>query len=132
MGKAINILILDDSKTRHKILARRFLNHNVVAVYTYNEFVEKLDCQYDLMMLDHDLEEHDNPSSYIDGWKKKQYYTGMHAAMRVCELDDKLKPKQVIIHSLNPAGAKVMQIDLEKASIEVVLEPFNYKDDELK
>lgn len=127
----MRILILDDQNLRHEIFQERYKGHEVVSVHRYSEFLAQLNKLWDLIHLDHDLgDDVEDADTYVDGWGKTQLFDGRHAAMRVCELDDALKPKQVIIHSVNASDAPTMRDMLERAGIPVVWEPFS--DDSLK
>lgn len=119
----MRILILDDVKDRHDTFAKVFYpEHEVVSVYLYTDFCEKLNESWDLIHLDHDLGDFlNNPDTYVDGWGNVREYNGGHAAMRICEM---CKPPKVIIHSVNPVGAKIMLQMLERRGVEVTWEPF--------
>lgn len=122
----MRILILDDQKLRHEFFAKQFDGHEVVSVFKFSEFCELLNQRWDLMHLDHDLgDDVDNPDTFVDGWGSTQLFNGGHAVLKVCELPNELKPAQVIIHSINPDGAKVMLSMLERVGIPVVWVPFN-------
>lgn len=119
----MRILILDDVKSRHDAFDRIYSGDTVVHAYRYMEFLEHLkDGVWDLIHLDHDLGDFvDNPDTYVDGWGNVCEYNGAHASMRVCEMDD---PPPVIVHSINPVGAKVIVDNLKRRGISVVWEPF--------
>jgi len=120
----MNILILDDQKIRHEAFHRIYQGHNVVSVFRFSDFVSQLDKVWDIIHLDHDLGDWIDADTFVDGWGKTQEFTGQHAALKVCEMKDELKPKQVIIQSINPEGAMAMKGYLERANIQVVWEPF--------
>jgi CheY-like chemotaxis protein len=125
----MRILILDDQKLRHESFAKRFSGHEITSVFRFNEFLAQLDKSWDLILLDHDLgDEIADADTYVDGWGKTQLFNGRHAAMKVCELNDELKPKQVIVHSINASDAPTMRDMLERAGIPVVWEPFSDPD----
>lgn len=122
----MKILILDDLDVRHVAFAKIYAEHEVTSVYVYDDFLVKInECKWDLIHLDHDLGDFVScASTYVDGWGNICDYNGQHAAMRVCELDDAMKPDNVIVHSVNPYGARVMVQMIKNAGIPVVWEPF--------
>lgn len=127
----MRILILDDDKTRHDKYAAVYKRHRVYHAKTYYEFVSCLDrgSPWDLIHLDHDLGDFEEEDFYTDGWGNKQSFNGKHAAARVCELDDHKLPSQVIIQSINPAGAREMKNILETRGIQVSWRPFGDESD---
>ena len=122
----MKILILDDMKTRHDAFRRIYAEHEVVCVFRYSELKEKLaECRWDLIHLDHDLGDAvENPDTFVDGWGSTREFDGQFAAVRVCELPPEMRPGQVIVHSVNPEGAKRMLGLLQRAKIDVTWEPF--------
>lgn len=135
----MNVLVLDDMQVRHAAFRRLYECHDVTCVFRYSEFLSHLNVKWDLVHLDHDLgdctlsfsEEHDHNSActtfaetYVDGWGKTQEYDGRHAARKLCQLSESLRPSSVIIHSVNPDGARAMLDMLNGAGIKVVWEPF--------
>jgi len=119
----MRILILDDEQVRHDDLTEFYRDHEVVNTTTYNEFVKELEngSPWDLIHLDHDLGPGD---SYLDGWGNMQFFTGQHAAIRVCELHDHQLPGEVIVHSVNPLGANYMVSDLKSRKVKVTWRPY--------
>jgi hypothetical protein len=120
----MRILILDDEKVRHVELAEAYIGNDIVHAETYNKFLCELESgsPWDLIHLDHDLGPGD---SYMDGWGNMQFFTGQHAAVRVCELQDHLLPKKVVVHSMNPIGSSFMVTDLKSRKIDVLWSPYN-------
>lgn len=119
----MRILILDDESSRHILFRLIYETHSVVHTETYCEFVNELlsGLPWDLIHLDHDLGSVD---SYIDGWGETQFFTGLHAADRICELSDDLLPSEVIVHSMNPIGAKIIVDSLTLRGIKTSWQPF--------
>lgn len=119
----MRILILDDLQSRHDAFDRMYPGDEVVHAYLYTDFCDKLaDGVYDLVHLDHDLGDFtDQADTYVDGWGNIREFNGGHAAMRVCEMTN---PPTVIIHSVNPVGAKIMRQMLERQGVAVTWEPF--------
>jgi hypothetical protein len=120
----MKILILDDQQLRHDTFARVYEGHEVVSCFKYSDYVSQLTQSWDLIHLDHDLGDDTVADTYVDGWGKTQEYNGQHATMRLCELPDELKPKRVIIQSINNVAAPIMKDMLERAGIPVSWEPF--------
>lgn len=122
----MHILILDDQAERHEIFQKIYHNHDVVSVFKYSEFVEQLgERRWDLIHLDHDLGDFvSNPDTWVDGWGCIREFTGCEAAKRVCELNVEQQPNRVIVHSINPVGARTMLQMLDRASIPTTWEPF--------
>jgi len=123
---SVRVLILDDIEHRHSFFDALYQGHEVVHAYLYSDFLRKLNQGvWDIVHLDHDLGDFVNKAdTYVDGWGNIHEYNGQHATMRVCELPDSLLPKRVIIHSVNPIGAKAMRQMLERRGVEVKWEPF--------
>lgn len=119
----MRILILDDEQVRHRDFAEVYTGHEVVHTETYSQFIHELvkDSPWDLIHLDHDLGPGD---SYLDGWGNMQFFTGQHAAVRVCELHDDRLPGEVIVHSVNPLGAQNMVTDLKSRKVKATWRPY--------
>lgn len=122
----MRILILDDLEERHRIYQSIYNGHDVTSVNTYSAFVDALqDSPWDLIHLDHDLGDFvTSPDTWVDGWGSTREYTGLEAATRVCELDPELRPARVVVHSINPVGARNMMQTLTRAGIDAIWEPF--------
>lgn len=130
----MKILILDDDAERIQTFQKIYSGDEVTAVMRYNEFVFMLnDSHWDLIHLDHDIgDKVSNADTYVDGWGIEMPFNGTHATMRICELEDKDKPSEVIVHSINSSGAPVMVDMLTRAGIPAKWEPFELMVDELK
>ena len=122
----MRILVLDDMKVRHEAFGRIYSEHEVVSVYTYTEFLRQLEgARFDLIHLDHDLGDAvSNPDTWVDGWGSTREFTGGHAALRVCELSEDMRPHAVVVHSVNTSGAVQMLKDLRRVGIDCKWEPF--------
>lgn len=96
----MRILVLDDSKERITQFKKHLQNHDVWASLEAQEAIDLLDTQeWDLLFLDHDLEQKVmQPSNSESGY----------AVACWLERHPLRKPKVVVIHSLNPVGAKKM------------------------
>ncbi len=124
----MRILILDDMKIRHDTYAERYAGNDIVHTYNFFAFLDALHEQspFDLIHLDHDLGDFvTNPDYWVDGWGHKREFNGQNASFEVARLDDELLPSQVIIHSINPVGAKAMFEIIKKKGLPVSLQPFN-------
>lgn len=121
----MKILILDDMIVRHDFFDKSFKGHDVVHVFTFSDFVKKLENDvFDLIHLDHDLGEDVNCDVWFDGWGNKREFNGVDAAVKVCELEDNMLPKKVIIHSINAVGSRSMLNILQRRGIYVDWKPF--------
>lgn len=122
----MKVLVLDDIKHRHDVFDRVYYDDQVVHCYRYHDFCDKLenDGPWDIVHLDHDLGDFvDDADTYYDGWGRKQEYNGQHAAAQVCEMDK--PPPRIIIHSVNPVGARAMLQMIQRRGIPVTWEPFD-------
>ena len=109
----MNVLILEDSEPRLKLIRRGLIGHHVVRTYDTKEaFNLLLDKQFDLVMLDHDLGD-------APGWDKLDNFDcGSHLTERILESRHTENFKNVklwCIHSLNPWGADLMEGHLKDA-----------------
>lgn len=122
----VKILILDDEDKRHAAYNLTYAEHKIENSYNYIAFLDALykDSPWDLIHLDHDLGDHMNGDTYEDGWGVVREFNGVHAASKICELEDKSLPKAVIIHSLNPVGSQVMLNMIKQRGISVEWQPF--------
>lgn len=125
----MKILILDDDDVRHEYYTEKYAGAR--HTWTFWEFVADLDrgSPWDLIHLDHDLGDLVTGDTYIDGWGKTREFNGQHAAQKICELSDDRLPKQVIIQSVNPEGAKAMRQMLLRRGIPTVWQPFSFDGD---
>lgn len=117
----MQILILDDDEKRQEAFAKRFRDHDIKHALNSTQAIEAfshaLDA-YDLVYLDHDLEEKVN-----DPYPSE--ITGDDVARWMCEqLPVHKRPGRVIIHSWNPDGARRMGNRLRDAGFRVMLDPF--------
>lgn len=117
----IRILFLDDSPGRHRTMQQNAVGAVVDHVYTANEALEHLARnEYDLIMLDHDLDEHDDtPMIVPDGT-----YVAEYMAHHLVQHSD----TPVVIHSLNhPAAENMMNILLDGGYSDVHAIPFAWQ-----
>lgn len=116
----MNILILDDDTRRHSSYAVRLKDHTVKHVMTMHDFMTEVNMhRWDIVYLDHDLNEHQFKSVWGNGDKQ----TGVDAADFLVRRS--LNPSvRVIIHSWNEIGAMKMAKLLRSRGFRVVLEPW--------
>jgi CheY-like chemotaxis protein len=123
----MRILILDDNPERHDAFDT-FLDgkgHEVMHAWTYWDAIGLLeDERFDLLYLDHDLNDHES-ASVISGMYGSRELTGLDVARFVArQLADDLKPERVVVHSWNPMGARSMVDILISVGISATYEPF--------
>jgi CheY-like chemotaxis protein len=117
----MRILVLDDEDVRHRFYRALYDGNDLTHVHTYHQFLDELTkgSPWDLIHLDHDLGD-----IHVTEDGTLQEYTGRHASLRICELDDALLPKSVVVHSFNTEGAKVMKSNLMLRGVSVEWKPF--------
>lgn len=108
----MNILILDDEEHRHSTLEQFHPRAIFTHVYTAKNCISilKSNPSFDLVYLDHDLEE-----LLEDGTK---------VAKALAALPQDQQPKRIIIHSMNPEAALRMAGILSTAALPVLVTPF--------
>ena len=104
------ILVLDDLEERHNRFDQILKNHEVVHVWTADDFFVACERQgpFHLICLDHDLG--DNPEiepTRIAGMYNNSELTGHDCTWWLTQ-NKWLAPKKILIHSVNPAGATRM------------------------
>jgi hypothetical protein len=122
----MRILILDDEQCRHDALGAFYVGHSVAHTTTYEEFLHELSCgsPWDLVSLDHDLGEGAGNNTYVDGWGDSRFFSGQHASLRICELTEDRLPREVVVHSVNPEGARAMVMNLTRRNVKVTWRPY--------
>ena len=94
-------LFLDDTEERHEHFDRicEALSVDVWHVYTVKQAIDRLksDDRFDCVFLDHDLDERDD----WNGWVVAKFIA--------VHMDRGNQPRNVVIHSWNPAGADDME-----------------------
>lgn len=123
----MRILILDDEQYRHNEFAIVYSAQDVTHTTTYREFIHELSTSspWDLIHLDHDLGESTLNDTYVDGWGVVRFFNGQHASLRICELSEDKLPGEVVVHSINPNGAKSMVMNLTRRNIRVTWRPYS-------
>lgn len=94
----MNIFILEDNEERIKIFNKYFIDHNIFTANSVNSAKEviKKNKKWDVIFLDHDL----GGQIYVNSYEEN---TGYRFAQYIKE--NKIKYNQLIIHSMNIAGA---------------------------
>lgn len=108
------ILFLDDDENRHKRFAQETTGCYVDHVHTVRECIEALEknAPYDLVCLDHDLADPQETGSDV------AEFIRLH-------LQRTHYPRNIIIHSWNPAGAKRMESMIKETGIPVLRKEFS-------
>ena len=113
------ILFLDDNEERHQAFARKHTDGEMIfAAYTVEEainFLEKFS-PFDEAHLDHDL----GGQVFV----ASDEMSGYHVALHIARMDPEMRPKKIIVHSWNPAGATNMRSMFERYGIQSSYEPF--------
>ena len=114
----MNILFLDDDNNRTRLARQWFMKHNLLTAETAEEAKEILisNPRFDLAMLDHDL----GGKVYCPSDEN----SGYDVALFISLMNREFMPKQVIVHSFNPTGARKMVSVLSDADIPVEHIPF--------
>lgn len=101
----MKILVLDDDQRRHFYFATWFAKDNIKHAFDITQFSEYIGSDiFDCIFLDHDL--NGTMIDYLDG--PVHELTGLDAAKMLVDLPLEMRPKQVFVHSWNPAGADMM------------------------
>jgi CheY-like chemotaxis protein len=99
----MRILILDDDLSRHKHFKANLIGHELTHTETAQECIDQIANNelFDYIFLDHDL----GGNVYVESGKN----TGYEVAQYLANNPDKIPGKRkVLVHSLNPVGAKNM------------------------
>jgi CheY-like chemotaxis protein len=120
----MNILILDDDETRHEGFKKILKGHTLTHVYTDTQAIKALEKKkFGMVCLDPDLGDLDKDGLYPG--------TGMNVAIFIAfQLERKLYPDKVLIHSHNTIAARQMEIVLEdNTNIPVIVKEFSMPKD---
>lgn len=119
------VLFLDDNPLRHSRFSAEglFVDDICFHAYDYEQAVDLIDTHtFDVMYLDHDLSEEDQSCNPIGITYKK---TGTDVVRYLVSKKDSLsKNLMVVVHTFNPAGAKIMINMLHDADIHCLYIPF--------
>lgn len=103
----MNILILEDDSTRVKHFRSGLIGHSVFVTDSTKTCIDKLrNEKWDLLLLDHDL----GGEIMVESGNN----TGYEVACWL-ESNPEFKPTQIVVHSLNNAGARNIQRALPEA-----------------
>ncbi len=112
------LLFLDDDRTRHREFLLSVGRCVVTQAYTAEQAVRQINqTVYDAVFLDHDLSFDD---CMCDPSEPTTAPTGLTVAEHIAELPPEKRPGVVIIHSMNPPGARAMESALQRAGVTVV------------
>jgi hypothetical protein len=117
----MKILFLDDMPVRHEAFLRNHIGHSVDQVWDAKQAIERLNENvYDVACLDHDLAE-----EHYEQFEAHEYSpgTGMDVVDYICVMPLEKRPKNVIIHSLNPRGVEMVNRLLD-AGVRAMRAPF--------
>ena len=112
----MRILFLDDNAMRHKIFRRNSIGCSVDAVWTAKEALECLldeEKEYDLIMLDHDL------NAETENQLNDDEEDGRYVVKKLVE-SGRHKDVTIVIHSLNADGRRNMKALLDQAGYATV------------
>ena len=116
------VLIVEDDETRCGWFRRRLAPHDLDVTCDVGEACELLaENEYDLILLDHDLREEHYYSDEPDDDR-----TGYAVAAWLAAHPDSQPVAQIVIHSLNYAGAQRMLSALVAAGFDAECVPFHY------
>src|SRR5574342_193254 len=124
----MNVLVLDDDSDRHEGFDRQYRSDTVVHVWTVAEALDALNqVKFDVAQLDHDLNDFSKTPSYGDGvyGGARAELTGYDVARHIArEMEESARPDLVIVHSVNPVGARAMMNVLRDAEIKCFYSPY--------
>ncbi len=124
----MKILFVDDMQERHTKAIQQNIGRIVTSAYTAKEAIRLMREQcFDVVCLDHDLaDEHylEVFEGKVPGATLAGSGTEIAAWMASKDFPQHNRPKQVILHSLNPAGRQRMLGLLRDAGFNVFEKPF--------
>ena len=122
------VLLVEDDEVRCAWFRRKFAPHVLDVTCDVGQAVRwLLERVYATILLDHDLlEEH----YWTDEWDDE--HTGYAVAAWLAAHPEAQRSAQVVIHSLNYAGAERMLAALVAAGFDAECIPFHYLQNELK
>jgi len=126
----MNLLILDDEPARHTFYETRYGKmHHIRHTTRYLDFAKALgERRWDYIFLDRDLDNPEfapRPDRYrgLDG--EVRTYNGVDAAVLVGKLPRRLRPRGVVVQSINEVGSHDIAAVLQSFGVRFVREPFN-------
>lgn len=126
----MRVFILEDDPVRHKIFKERYKNEELVIADGYWQAISTLASSepFDLFCLDHDLGLTGSSSSEGFNGFTRVDKNGNDFVDHFLSFSPKEKwPKNIVVHSWNPPGAKEMVKKLTEAGIKTVYEMFNHR-----
>ena len=114
----MKVLFLDDDAGRHGQFLMQTIGCAVTQVWTAPEAIAALDAAeepFDLASLDHDL----GGRVYVMDGEAGPEGTGLDVARHIAGMEPERRPRQVVVHSFNPAGAADMTTTLRAAGVRV-------------
>lgn len=123
------VMVLDDAAVRHDAFDRVFASGSIEHAWTYWDAVALLKSEaFDIVYLDHDLNEFESVST-VAGMYGEVELTGMDVMRYICrELDEKMRPPKIIVHSWNAGPAQAMVQLARNCGIIATYEPFQSPD----
>jgi CheY-like chemotaxis protein len=108
----MKILVLEDDPQRQRSFKNwAYQGHDLTIVSTVGEAIKELEqSDFDVVCLDHDL----GGQTYVQSMGKEE--TGYLVAVWLANNPDR-QPRNIILHSLNPAGRENMKGVLPEAKI---------------
>lgn len=131
----LRVFVLDDCPERQAAFAERFGSQFLVQAWNYYEAVALLSAwpPFDLWFLDHDLgTRSEAPKGSLATWPHAAppwEMTGLDVAKWAARCLEQRRPKRVVIHSWNQAGAEQMRRVFTLAQFQdVICSPFNTRE----
>ena len=114
----MKVLVLEDNQDRINLFKQIFRNSNLLIVTNIDDFIREIRRDvFDRIYMDHDL----GGGAFVPSENET---TGYQAAKYMVEYDLQ-KEAEIIIHSMNPAGAEAMRNVLHKNEYNVQVIPFS-------
>lgn len=118
----MRILFLDDNRFRHEAMQKNSIGFSVTYVFNADQAIKAMrDSEFDLIMLDHDLDE-TQENLILEGVQDGRY------VVRWMVSSGRHKTTPVVVHSLNLAASEQMRDMLKSSGFEkVACLPFAWK-----
>lgn len=133
----MRILILDDDNERHDWFRDEFARDQRQHVWTVAEALWALSGPegWDMVSLDHDLDL-SHPALKVNGIHRPTYDIESHTGLSVAKYIASAVPAmpwcgtcRFVVHSWNPAGARLMYDAIASAGLAVFYEPWQWRND---
>lgn len=123
------IVVLEDKEKRVNIFKHWFQNYDFACTKVIREGIDMVrEKVADYLFLDFDI--HDLGDSALRDWlrvsKKRKELDGLDLAEYVARMPEGTRPKNIIIHSRNPIGRKLLKQFLERKKLNPVMWAFKY------